>query len=87
MRLSREGEAMVGSARERILVALEEDGALPVGALPRRWPESRLLIRHLLDELASAGEVEPGRPVYGRPTFRITPRGRGRLRGLDMAGD
>ena len=87
MRLSERGEALMTGARRRILRSLERGGPLPTAALPRRWPETRVLIRHLLDELARTGDVELATVGHGPTSWRITPRGRSRLRGLEPSGD
>lgn len=87
MRLSERGEAMVEAARRRVLRALEGGEALTVARLPRRWPETRVLLRHVLDELVRTGDVRSETGTDGPPAWRITPRGRSRLRGLEPAGD
>jgi hypothetical protein len=80
---------LVANARRRILRALDRGETLTLADLPHRWPETRVLVRQLVDELVGGGEVDvaDGSRVPGRPGFRITPRGRARLRGFDVAAD
>jgi DNA-binding HxlR family transcriptional regulator len=88
MKLSETGEAFLAEARRRILWALDTRGPLSAGELPRGWPVTRVVTRHLVEELLADGEVErtdEGR-VPGRTDLRITARGRSRLRGTDGAG-
>lgn len=81
MKLSESGEAFLAEARIRILSALEEHGTLTAAELPRRWPATRVLLRHLVDELVVDGLIAIERPasVPGRSRLRLTDDGRTRL--------
>lgn len=89
MKLSESGEAFVSQASRSILSALDANGPLTLGELPKRWPVTRALVHYLVEELVAEGDVEriAGARVPGRRDLRITPRGRSRLRGWDGAGD
>lgn len=89
MRISGAGAAFLDDARRRILGTLERYGPMTVAELPRGWPVTRVVVRHLIDELMAEGEVAPsnGHAVGAHTAWRITPLGRSRLRGSDGAAD
>ncbi|UCC24613.1 MAG: winged helix-turn-helix transcriptional regulator [Gemmatimonadales bacterium] len=51
-----EAQALLDAHKIRILAILEQQPAA-AAELPRRWPMSRPLLRHLLDQLELEGEV------------------------------
>lgn len=89
MKLSGTGEAFLADVRWRILGALDLRGPLTVAELPRGWPVTRVVLRHVVEELVDEGAVETvsGSGVPGRAALRITPLGRSRLRGAEGAAD
>lgn len=89
MRLSASGAVLVDTARAHILAALEMAGPMTMSELPRRWPVTRPLVRHLVETMVEEGEVErvEGTAIPGHPDLRITALGRARLRAVSVAAD
>lgn len=84
MNFGPEAQALLAAHKTRILALLQQQPAT-AAELPRRWPISRPLLRHLLDQLELEGEVmvvarDRGSRarVYGinpYPRSRLTPEG------------
>ena len=81
MKLSGAGTSLLHDVRWAVLSALDTHGPSTVAELPRRWPVTKVVVRHVVDELAAEGWVEPasGAGVRGHTGWRITPLGRSRL--------
>lgn len=73
MGMGAEAERLLAAHKERILEALDREGPLAVAELPRRWPVTRAVVAHLVEELEREGAVVPvammrtsRAPVYAR---------------------
>lgn len=59
MKTGAEAERLLAAHKERILATLEENGPATVAELPRRWPVTRAVLAHLVDELEREGAIVP----------------------------
>lgn len=50
---------LLAEHKELILSTLEEEGPATVAELPRRWPVTRTVLKHLVDELEREGAIVP----------------------------
>lgn len=62
--------------RREVLLALRGDGPVTVPELPRRWPATRLHLRHVVRTLLEDALVREVRSeVPGRPALELTRKG------------
>ncbi|MGE0355230.1 MAG: hypothetical protein AB7I33_04200 [Gemmatimonadales bacterium] len=67
-------------ARQRILGAIDREGAATIQMIPRRWPMTRIHIRLFIRRLLEEGYLQAVRPEAGAAEFyRLTRKGKGSL--------